>query len=159
MKPAAGTIASAPSQLLERDLAVQKLPRILIFLAADLRDQFARIEAAEQRLWADARAAPVQPQRGFRRHQRQAVAGLARAPVLHARRVIPHAVEISDIAACAADCVMQHAVGEFVRAVQDGFGRRVPLRMPVLAHPFHAAVDAACRHQHHVGAHREILVR
>jgi tetratricopeptide (TPR) repeat protein len=69
-------IEGEPAQLIDRALA--RDPRNLKALAL---------------------AAPVEPQRRLRRDQREAVAGLARLPVMHARGVIPLPVEVRHVRA------------------------------------------------------------
>ena len=129
-------------QLLQRDLAVEDLPGILPLGGAYLRHQVARVESRHQRRH-EALSAPIDPQGGARGYQRQAVVGLARLPVMHAGGVVPHPVQVRDAAAGLADRVVQRAVGEAVRAVEDRLRRRAPVGVPVLTYPLQAAVDAA----------------
>ena len=135
-------------EFLQRDAPVHQLPGILPFLGADPGHQVARVEAGDQRHRSDALAAPVEPQRRAWRHQREAVAGFPRPRMMHAGGVIPHRVEMGEIAAGRTDGVMQPAVGVAVRAVEDHRRRRAPVAMPVLAHALDVAVEAARRDDH-----------
>ena len=111
--------AARDRKLLEHDAPVQQLPRIRALLPADLRDEVVRVEAGDERHRADALAAPVEPERGLRRHQRQPVRRLARLPVVHAGGVVPLPVEMRDARAVRGCGIVQLAVGVLVRTVQQ----------------------------------------
>lgn len=72
--------------------------------------------------------------------------GFAWAGVVHTSGVIPHFVQVREVAACHLHRLVQGAIGKTVRTVENGLGRLVPVGMPVITHHLHAAVDAAGGH-------------
>ena len=131
------------AEFLQRDLPVQQLPAVTAGLPADLRDEIVRVVTRHERHRADALAARIEPERGFRRHQRQPVAGLARPPMTDAGGVVPLPVQVRDPGPDGGGGHVHRSVGELVRSVQDDGRRVAPVGMPVLPHALEVAVDSA----------------
>src|SRR6516165_3980034 len=76
--------------------------------------------------------------------------------MVHTGGIVPHPVKVREYTASGNRRIMQLAVGKTMRAVQQGFGRRPPIAMPVLTHPYEiAAIDAAGRDHHLLGRNFE----
>ena len=80
---------------------------------------------------------------------------LARSRMMHARRVIPHLVQMRKHPTGGNGRVVEPAIRKTMRAVQELRGRRIPVAMPILPHPVEVAIDAAARHDHVLGARLE----
>ena len=79
----------------------------------------------------------------------------ARHPVIHARSIIPHPLQIRQPATNGKNGIMQQPIRMTVRAIQQQGGRRAPVDMPVPAYSLEIAIDAAGGNDHCVSASLE----
>ena len=148
--PDAGVVFSAgDGKFFQSDAPVQQVPGPGLFLLGYPLAQPVSIKAGHQGFRPDTFAPVVQPECGFTRYRRQAVAREMRIGVGKARGIVPHFAGVSD--ACAQVVfgpVMQFAIGKRVGTVKHG-GRLRPMSGPVGPALGVAAVDTA-HSQHHI---------